>query len=157
MAYANGADPDQTAVWSGSVLFAFPLSDLKNNDKKQNLGQKKVLSKVFKILGYLPYLRDKKWAVPFENVSSSICLYEVAMMKCLRTLLKHNEILEALPVLSNPNTETDWKKKKKKKKITETAAFQCSQSFTILKLHVLLFPLVCPVFSPCLWKTAQYD
>ena len=32
MAYANSADPDQTAtgaVWSGSTLFAFPLSILK--------------------------------------------------------------------------------------------------------------------------------
>ena len=41
MAYANCADPDQTApegtVWSGSTLFAIPLSYLK--DKMQNLGQ----------------------------------------------------------------------------------------------------------------------
>ena len=25
MVYANSADPDQTAVWSGSTLFAVPL------------------------------------------------------------------------------------------------------------------------------------
>ena len=33
MAYANSADPDQTApegaVWSGSTLFAFPQSNFK--------------------------------------------------------------------------------------------------------------------------------
>ena len=48
MAYANSADPDQTAlegaVWSGSTLFAIPLSILWNNCmKKQNLGQKDIL------------------------------------------------------------------------------------------------------------------
>ena len=35
MAYANSTDPDQTApegaVWSGSTLFAYPLSFLRNN------------------------------------------------------------------------------------------------------------------------------
>ena len=35
MAYANNADPDQTApegaVWSGSTLFAIPLNILRNN------------------------------------------------------------------------------------------------------------------------------
>ena len=33
MAYANSTDPDQTegAVWSGSTLFAIPLSILSNN------------------------------------------------------------------------------------------------------------------------------
>ena len=45
MAYTNSADPDQTApkgaVWSGSTLFAIPLSILRNNCiKKQKLGQK---------------------------------------------------------------------------------------------------------------------
>ena len=44
MTYANSADPDQTApegaVWSGSTLFAFPLSILRNSCiKKQKLGQ----------------------------------------------------------------------------------------------------------------------
>ena len=43
MAYANSADPDQTvpegAVWSGSVLFAIPLSILKTT-KKQILRHK---------------------------------------------------------------------------------------------------------------------
>ena len=45
MTYANSGDPDQTdpegAVWSGSTLFAIPLSILRNNciKKKQNLGQ----------------------------------------------------------------------------------------------------------------------
>ena len=46
MAYANSADPDQTAskeaVWSGSTLFAIPQSILWNNyKKKQILGPKK--------------------------------------------------------------------------------------------------------------------
>ena len=39
MAYANSADPDQNApeeaVWSGSTLFAFPLSILRNNCTKR--------------------------------------------------------------------------------------------------------------------------
>ena len=46
MTYANSADPDQTApsgaVWSGSALFAFPLSTKyfkKQLHKKQNLGK----------------------------------------------------------------------------------------------------------------------
>ena len=48
MAYANSVDHDQTApegaVWSGSTLFAIPLSILRKNfmyRKKQNLNQKK--------------------------------------------------------------------------------------------------------------------
>ena len=44
MSYANSIDPDRTApegaVWSGSILFAIPLSALRNKSiKKQNLGQ----------------------------------------------------------------------------------------------------------------------
>ena len=40
MIYVNSADPDQTAVWPGSKLFAIPLSILRNNCiKKQNLGE----------------------------------------------------------------------------------------------------------------------
>ena len=43
MTYANSADPDQTApegaVWSGSTLFAIPLSILRDNCKKQNTDQ----------------------------------------------------------------------------------------------------------------------
>ena len=58
MAYANSADPDQTApsgaVWSGSTLFAIPLCILSHNCiKKQNLGQKKEKEKVFEILRHL--------------------------------------------------------------------------------------------------------
>ena len=38
IAYANSVDPDQTApegaVWSGSTLFAIPLSILRNNCTK---------------------------------------------------------------------------------------------------------------------------
>ena len=38
MAYANSTVPDQTApegaVWSGSTLFAIPLSSLRNNCMK---------------------------------------------------------------------------------------------------------------------------
>ena len=38
MTYANNADPDQTApegaVWSGSALFAIPLSSLSNRGIK---------------------------------------------------------------------------------------------------------------------------
>ena len=55
MAYANHADPDQTAPDQG-LLFAIKLSILRNKciQKKQNLGQKKVWNKVFRILGHLP-------------------------------------------------------------------------------------------------------
>ena len=59
--YANSTDPDQTtpegAVWSGSTLFAIPLSILREKKKheKQNLGKKKVWNKVFEFLGHLPY------------------------------------------------------------------------------------------------------
>ena len=31
MAYANSADPDDREIWSGSILFAIPLSFLRNN------------------------------------------------------------------------------------------------------------------------------
>ena len=45
MAYANSADPDQTApegaVWSGSALFAIPLSILRSNCIKKKKKQKK--------------------------------------------------------------------------------------------------------------------
>ena len=41
MAYANSADPDQTApkgaVWSGSILFAIPLSSLRDNSIKSKI------------------------------------------------------------------------------------------------------------------------
>ena len=44
IAYANGADPDQTApqgaVWSGSTQFAIPQGILRKNIKKQKLDQK---------------------------------------------------------------------------------------------------------------------
>ena len=54
--YSNSIDPDQTApegaVWSGSTLFAILLSILRN----RNQAKKKLWNKVFKILGYLPYL-----------------------------------------------------------------------------------------------------
>ena len=36
MAYANSADPGG-AVWSGSALFAFPLSSLRNNCIKSKI------------------------------------------------------------------------------------------------------------------------
>ena len=44
MAYANSADPGQTApegaVWSGSALFAIPVSILRNKlHKKHSFGQ----------------------------------------------------------------------------------------------------------------------
>ena len=41
MTYVNSADPDQTegAVWSGSTLFAIPLSIKKLLHEKQNLDQ----------------------------------------------------------------------------------------------------------------------
>ena len=47
MAYANSADPDQTApegaIWSGLALFAIPQNVLRNNCiRKQNLGQKNI-------------------------------------------------------------------------------------------------------------------
>ena len=47
MTYANSEDPDQTApegaVWSGSTLFAIPLSILRNSCiKKQNLVQNSI-------------------------------------------------------------------------------------------------------------------
>ena len=41
MAYANSADPDQTApegaVWSGSALFVIPLNLLRNNYIKSKI------------------------------------------------------------------------------------------------------------------------
>ena len=41
MTYANSADPDQTApegaVWSGSTLFAIPLSILRNSGIKSKI------------------------------------------------------------------------------------------------------------------------
>ena len=41
MAYANSLDPEQTApegaVWSGSTLFAIPLSILRNNCIKSKI------------------------------------------------------------------------------------------------------------------------
>ena len=58
MAYANSADPDQTApkgaVWSGSTLFAIPLGSSRSNSIKRNILAKKVWNKVFEILGHLP-------------------------------------------------------------------------------------------------------
>ena len=72
MAYANSADPDQTApeggpeggrqhseapegaVWSGSTLFAIPLSILRNYCIKSKISAKKVWNKVFDFLRHLP-------------------------------------------------------------------------------------------------------
>ena len=59
MAYANNADPDQTAlsgaVWSGSTLFASSLCILRNSCIKSKIWAKKVRNKVFEIFGHLPY------------------------------------------------------------------------------------------------------
>ena len=58
MAYTNSADPDQTApeevVWSGSTLFAIPLSILAKWCMKSKIQAKTVWNKVFKIFGHLP-------------------------------------------------------------------------------------------------------
>ena len=62
MTYANrnSKDPDQTApegaVWSGSTLFAIPLSILRNGCIKNKIYVKIVWNKVFEILGHLQYL-----------------------------------------------------------------------------------------------------
>ena len=57
MIYANSADPDQTApegaVWSGSRLFAIPLSILSNRCIKSKIMAKTVWNKKFEILGHL--------------------------------------------------------------------------------------------------------
>ena len=57
MVYANSADPDQTApegaVWSGSTLFAFLLSILRNSCIKSKIYAKRVKNNVFGILGHL--------------------------------------------------------------------------------------------------------
>ena len=59
MAYANSADPDQTApegaVWSGSTLYAFSLSILRNSCMKSKIQAIRARNKVFEILGHLPY------------------------------------------------------------------------------------------------------
>ena len=58
MTYANSTDPDQTApegaVWSGSTLFAIPLSILRNNCIKSKFKAKIVWNKAFKILENVP-------------------------------------------------------------------------------------------------------
>ena len=60
MTYANSADPDQAApegaVWSGSALFAVPLSILRNKCIRSIIYARIVENKVFKILGHLPYM-----------------------------------------------------------------------------------------------------
>ena len=60
MTCADSADPDQTApggaVWSGSALFAIPLSILRNGCIKRKLYAKIVWNKVFIILEHLPYI-----------------------------------------------------------------------------------------------------
>ena len=58
-AYANSADPDQTApgaVWSESTLFASAQSILRNSCIKSKIYAKKVSNKIFKILGQLLYV-----------------------------------------------------------------------------------------------------
>ena len=59
MAYANSVDPNQTApseaVWSGSTMFAIPLSILRYNCIKSKTEAKRVWNKVFETLGHLPY------------------------------------------------------------------------------------------------------
>ena len=63
MTCANSADSDQTApeVWSGSALFAIPLSSLRKNYVKSKNLAKKVQNKVVKILGYLLYAIYNMW------------------------------------------------------------------------------------------------
>ena len=73
MAYANSADPDQTAplgaVWSGPTLIAIPVSSLRNNCIKSKIQAKKVWNKEFKILGHLPYPRMQSFLVDNEDWS----------------------------------------------------------------------------------------
>ena len=47
----------QWAVWSGSTLFAIPLSILRNSCIKSKIYAKIVRNKVFEMLGHLPYNR----------------------------------------------------------------------------------------------------
>ena len=60
MAYANHADPDQTApegaVWSESTLFAIPPNILRNNYIKNKFSPK-IWNKIIKFLGQLPYFK----------------------------------------------------------------------------------------------------
>ena len=57
MAYANREEQDQTApegaAWSGSKLFASPISILRKNRIKSKIYAKKVWNKVFEVLGHL--------------------------------------------------------------------------------------------------------
>ena len=57
--YVNSADPDQTApegaIWTGSTLFATPLSILRNCWVKSKIEAKIVWNNVFVILGHLQY------------------------------------------------------------------------------------------------------
>ena len=45
----------EEAVWSGSTLFAIPLSILSNRCIKSKIVANTVWNKVFEILGHLPY------------------------------------------------------------------------------------------------------
>ena len=64
MAYANSADPDQTApegaVWSDSTLFTIPLYILRNNCIKSKISVKTEQNKVFEISEQLFVLRPSQ-------------------------------------------------------------------------------------------------
>ena len=84
IAYANSADPNQTApegaVWSGSTLLAIPLSILRSNSIKSKIYAKEDWNKVLEILGHLPYPKiqteEENWSGSALFVIQYVNLYQ---------------------------------------------------------------------------------
>ena len=121
MTYANSAGPDQTApegaVWSGSTLHVFvsPLSILHVRNTlckstKSKIWAKKLWSKVFEILGHLPY----KCTYMKFHVRAGISL--------IRYLIIRSILVGALPMSTHnmfswrnkKNVSFSWLRKKQK-------------------------------------------
>ena len=82
MAYANSADPDQTtpkgAVWSGSILFAIPISILwKKTASKAECRQKKYETKWLK---FYDIYRTYSW--PTASFCPHLCRLASTVIKC---------------------------------------------------------------------------
>ena len=75
MVYANSIDTDlaapEGAVWSGSTLFAIPLSILRDKCIKSKIEAKKACNYVLEIFGHIPYFYFTK-----EGFIFCLFLYE---------------------------------------------------------------------------------
>ena len=113
MAWANNADPDQT-VWSGSTLFAIPLSILRNNCIKSEILAKKnkAWNKVFN-LGHLSHPNYSDTLTPHHTCPwtwTNQFSYQMMCLKKKDDWMGNSTDPDQMPysMVSDLETASDW-------------------------------------------------